>query len=143
MRLIDLSLPLHTGMPVYPGDPEPVISLIHTIERNGWELRRLEINAHDGTHVNVPSHMIVGAKCLDEYVLADFCGPARIYAPELAMSAAEGVIFADCNIEAALAECNGRVSGARGAAVRLGIPQSTLDSKIKALKINKYRFRKS
>jgi formate hydrogenlyase transcriptional activator len=42
-------------------------------------------------------------------------------------------------IEAALAECNGRP---RGAAAKLGIPQSTLDSKIKALKINKHRFRK-
>ena len=45
-------------------------------------------------------------------------------------------------IEAALAESEGRVSGPRGAAARLGIPQSTLDSKIKALKINKHRFRK-
>lgn len=36
--------------------------------------------------------------------------------------------------EAALAERNGRVSGPRGAAVKLGIPQSTLDSKIKARK---------
>jgi transcriptional regulator with GAF, ATPase, and Fis domain len=46
-------------------------------------------------------------------------------------------------IEAALAECSGRVSGPRGAAARLGIPQSTLDSKIKTLKINKHRFRKA
>ena len=45
-------------------------------------------------------------------------------------------------IEAALAETNGRVSGPRGAAAKLGIPQSTLDSKIKALKINKQRFRR-
>jgi transcriptional regulator with GAF, ATPase, and Fis domain len=45
-------------------------------------------------------------------------------------------------IEAALAECNGRVSGPRGAAVVLGIPQSTLDSKIKALKIDKQRFKR-
>ena len=45
-------------------------------------------------------------------------------------------------IEAALAESNGRVSGPLGAAAKLGIPQSTLDSKIKALKINKQRFRK-
>src|SRR5271166_5307559 len=45
-------------------------------------------------------------------------------------------------IEAALAESNGRVSGPRGAAVKLGIPQSTLDSKIRALKINKHQFRK-
>jgi transcriptional regulator with GAF, ATPase, and Fis domain len=46
-------------------------------------------------------------------------------------------------IEAALAETHGRVSGTSGAAARLGIPQSTLDSKIKALKIDKHRFRKS
>jgi DNA-binding NtrC family response regulator len=46
-------------------------------------------------------------------------------------------------IESALSETNGRVSGPRGAAAKLGIPQSTLDSKIKALKINKQRFRRS
>lgn len=46
-------------------------------------------------------------------------------------------------IEAALVESKGRVSGPLGAAAKLGIPQSTLDSKIKSLKINKYRFRKS
>ncbi len=45
-------------------------------------------------------------------------------------------------IEAALAESRGKVSGPSGAAARLGIPQSTLDSKIKNLKIDKYRFRR-
>jgi transcriptional regulator with GAF, ATPase, and Fis domain len=44
-------------------------------------------------------------------------------------------------IEAALAEAQGRVSGPSGAAAKLGIPSSTLDSKIKALKINKHRFK--
>jgi formate hydrogenlyase transcriptional activator len=44
-------------------------------------------------------------------------------------------------IEAALRESGGQVSGASGAAARLGIPGSTLDSKIRALKINKNRFR--
>jgi formate hydrogenlyase transcriptional activator len=46
-------------------------------------------------------------------------------------------------IEEALAASNGRVSGPLGAATRLGIPQSTLDSKIKTLRINKHQFRKS
>jgi PAS domain S-box-containing protein len=44
-------------------------------------------------------------------------------------------------IEAALAEAQGQVSGPTGAAARLGIPASTLDSKIKALKINKHRYK--
>jgi transcriptional regulator with GAF, ATPase, and Fis domain len=44
-------------------------------------------------------------------------------------------------IEAALRECGGRVYGPSGAAARLGIPRTTLESKIKSLKINKNRFR--
>ena len=43
-------------------------------------------------------------------------------------------------IEAALAETCGRVSGPLGAARRLGIPGSTLDSKIRSLGIDKRRF---
>ena len=43
-------------------------------------------------------------------------------------------------IEAALRECEGRVYGPSGAASRLGIPRSTLESKIRALKINKSYF---
>ena len=46
-------------------------------------------------------------------------------------------------IEAALVESKGRVSGPSGAAAKLGIPQSTLDSKIKSLKINKQHFKTS
>jgi len=44
-------------------------------------------------------------------------------------------------IEAALAESRGRVAGSTGAAAKLGIPPSTLESKIKNLKISKSRFR--
>ena len=44
-------------------------------------------------------------------------------------------------IEAALAETKGRVSGPRGAAAKLRIPASTLESKIRALGINKHRFK--
>ena len=44
-------------------------------------------------------------------------------------------------IGAALAETKGRVSGPYGAAAKLGIPPSTLESKIKSLNINKYRFK--
>jgi len=43
-------------------------------------------------------------------------------------------------IEEALAECKGRVSGLTGAAAKLGMPASTLDSKIKSLHIDKRRF---
>jgi PAS domain S-box-containing protein len=44
-------------------------------------------------------------------------------------------------IEAALSECGGRVYGPFGAASRLGMPRSTLESKIRSLKIDKDRFK--
>ena len=44
-------------------------------------------------------------------------------------------------IEAALAESRGRVSGLSGAAAKLGIPPSTLDHRVKALKISKSQFK--
>jgi formate hydrogenlyase transcriptional activator len=44
-------------------------------------------------------------------------------------------------IEEALAQSAGRVSGAKGAATRLGLPSTTLESRIKRLGIDKYRFR--
>ncbi len=44
-------------------------------------------------------------------------------------------------IEAALAESQGRVSGANGAAKKLGIPRQTLDARIASLSIDKQRFK--
>jgi formate hydrogenlyase transcriptional activator len=44
-------------------------------------------------------------------------------------------------IEVALAETRGRILGPDGAATRLGVPRTTLESKIKSLRIDKYRYR--
>jgi transcriptional regulator with GAF, ATPase, and Fis domain len=44
-------------------------------------------------------------------------------------------------IEYALADCRGRIGGPSGAAAKLGIPRSTLESKIKALGIRKSQFK--
>jgi formate hydrogenlyase transcriptional activator len=46
-------------------------------------------------------------------------------------------------IESALAGSRGRVAGADGAAARLGIPRSTLESKIRLLRIDKQRFKRN
>ena len=44
-------------------------------------------------------------------------------------------------IQSALVETKGRIAGRNGAAARLGLPPSTLESKIRALKIDKHRYR--
>ncbi len=44
-------------------------------------------------------------------------------------------------IEAALADCGGQTGGPAGAAVKLGLPRQTLDSRIKSLGIDRHRFK--
>jgi arylformamidase len=104
MRVIDLTLPLYTGMPVYPGDPEASIERIQTIEREGWNLTRLKINSHDGTHVNVPSHMVETGKSLDDIALENFFGPAQLYESPKDIEPGCGVIFHSKNIPFDIAE---------------------------------------
>lgn len=46
-------------------------------------------------------------------------------------------------IEAALAKCKGRISGPTGAAEKLGMAPTTLNSEIKALRTNKHQYKAS
>jgi len=78
MRVIDLSMPITDGMPVYPGDPEVKVKVAHTYETHSWELRQLSMGSHTGTHVDAPSHMHPGAATLDELPLERFFGASRV-----------------------------------------------------------------
>jgi len=75
---------------------------------------------------------------IDENWLARESGQARPASQPLSDML---VIQAREMIEAALAESGGQVSGPSGAAAKLGMPPSTLESKIKSLKINKHLFK--
>ena len=99
MKTIDLSVPLFDQMPVYPGDPEVIIKEIHTLDKEGWRLRELTLTTHIGTHVNVPSHMVVEGENLDQINLEKFFGSAVIYRPGVSWDNATGLIFRDHNID--------------------------------------------
>jgi formate hydrogenlyase transcriptional activator len=62
---------------------------------------------------------------------------------ETQQSTPEGSSGLKAEIEAALRDTAGRVSGPEGAAARLGVPATTLESRIQSLKINKHQFFKS
>src|SRR5580704_16844013 len=72
----------------------------------------------------------------------ELSGPLQV--SRAGILAADKIEFADRErkaIEAALAECQGRVSGPHGAAAKLGIPHQTLESKIANFGIDKRRFK--
>lgn len=77
--------------------------------------------------------------CVDEAWLSSDAGQSSSKLPTFEETAKE-----NCErpiIEAALAKSRGRVAGPNGAAAQLRIPPSTLESKIRGLKINKDRFK--
>lgn len=91
-------------MPVYPGDPEVLIQEIHTIEKEGWNLRNMTFTTHIGTHVNVPYHMNKIGKRLDSYPLERFIGEAHLYGEDVSFNTNIGVIFSTCNITKEIAD---------------------------------------
>ncbi|MBI5614025.1 cyclase family protein [Candidatus Gottesmanbacteria bacterium] len=104
MTIIDLSQELFDKMPVYPGDPEVEIKKIHTLDREGWNLRQMTLTTHIGTHVNVPSHMTSNGKNLDAYTLESFIAPSLIYKEGIRYEKANGLLFRDQNVDQRIAD---------------------------------------
>lgn len=90
-------------MPVYPGDPELVLKLIQTYATDGWNMRRIEMNLHDGTHVNAPIHMNPNGKSLDDLSLDRFVGPCMLYQEDMSFNPNVGVLFVSHHIDMPLA----------------------------------------
>lgn len=99
MKFIDLTQPVYSGMPVYPGDPEVDVKVVQTLEKDGWLMRTIHMPTHVGTHVNVPAHAVKKGKTLDDYDMDRFCGSAVVYGKDEDISRKLGVIFRDQNID--------------------------------------------
>lgn len=78
MQVIDLSHPITTGMPVYPGATSPLLTTISTVATHGYRERRITLYSHTGTHVDAPAHMLAGARTLDAMDIQQFVGPSCV-----------------------------------------------------------------
>ncbi|GAB3621733.1 cyclase family protein [Glutamicibacter endophyticus] len=77
-ELIDLSHPIHTGMQVYPGDPQVTLRRAAELETDGFEVAELHLGSHSGTHMDAPLHLIADGSPIDRIPLEHCTGPARI-----------------------------------------------------------------
>jgi arylformamidase len=67
MEIIDISVPVRTGMVTYPGDPEVSHERVKAIaDGESANISKLELGVHTGTHVDAPNHFIEGAAGADE-----------------------------------------------------------------------------
>ncbi|MFF4648585.1 cyclase family protein [Streptomyces sp. NPDC001380] len=76
MRLLDLSQPIATGMPVYPGDPQVAVRPALTAAADGVNVLHLDLGSQSGTHVDAPFHIDDALPALDALPLERFTGPA-------------------------------------------------------------------
>ena len=77
-RAIDISLPVHAGMPVYRGNPPVRARRTMTLAREGVTLSEYCLGSHTGTHVDAPIHFIEGGVGIDGLDLDRFHGPAWV-----------------------------------------------------------------
>jgi arylformamidase len=79
-RVVDLTLPLHNGMPTYPVPWHPLFEMVqlgrHAVE--GRESRRVTIGTHTGTHCDAPAHLVPGGATLESLPLEVLVGPATV-----------------------------------------------------------------
>jgi formate hydrogenlyase transcriptional activator len=123
-------------------------------ERTGKRIDRVDRESLNTlTHYHWPGNIRELANVIERAVILSDGGVLRIsasiFGDELPLAAAGNASNEAGNqisaqerqlIEKALAESNGHVAGPRGAASRLGLSASTLESKIRRLGIDKYRF---
>lgn len=78
MALVDLSHPLESGMPVYPGSDPVRIERENSIPTGGSRVTAIDFETHVGTHVDAPSHVIPDGRTLSDFDLSAFEFDARL-----------------------------------------------------------------
>jgi len=77
-RIIDITVPISPSTPIFPGDPEPSIESVCTIEKDGCAVSRLSFGSHTGTHVDAPSHVLKDGLAVDSLNLESLMGQAVV-----------------------------------------------------------------
>jgi kynurenine formamidase len=74
-RVVDLSVPLDDGTPVYPGDPPVRLAPAATIAHDGYNLLAVHMGSQSGTHCDAPRHFRDDGPSIDALDLRLFTGP--------------------------------------------------------------------
>lgn len=82
-QLIDISVPLQEGIPIWPGSVGVRVSRTMLLEEGDpANVTRLDFDVHVGTHVEAALHFIAGGQGVDDIPLDVLIGPARVaYVP--------------------------------------------------------------
>ncbi|WP_440947287.1 cyclase family protein [Methanosarcina sp. T3] len=77
-KILDITVPISSSTPIFPGDPEPSIERFLTLEKDGCAVSRLSFGSHTGTHVDAPSHVLKGGLPVDSLAIESLIGEAVV-----------------------------------------------------------------
>lgn len=79
MRIYDVSLPIRSGMVVWPGDADVVVETVRSqADGSRANVSAARLGLHTGTHVDAPCHFITGAAGVDSLALDALIGAAWV-----------------------------------------------------------------
>lgn len=78
-RIVDLTYPVTSEMLVYPGTERPTFQWVGRVNSEGFNMTRMTMLVHTGTHIDSPNHFLDGIQWIDEVSLDHFYGPAKLF----------------------------------------------------------------
>jgi kynurenine formamidase len=78
-RVVELSQPISSRIPLWPGDPKVVFRVVATMKKDGYYLRKFTIGEHSATHMNAANSFIEGdTTAITDYPAAQRVVPAAV-----------------------------------------------------------------
>ncbi|MCP3025963.1 cyclase family protein [Halobacillus sp. A5] len=78
MKMIDITQPVYEGMPVYKNKPEKQPNFKSSTNGHVTE-SRLELDAHTGTHIDAPLHMVNDGETFETISMNKLIGEAKVF----------------------------------------------------------------
>lgn len=78
-RIVDLSYPVSSDMLIYPNTERPIFQWLGRVNSEGYNLTKMTMLVHTGTHVDAPTHFLENVQSIDEIPLDAFFGVSRLY----------------------------------------------------------------
>ncbi|MEO8612469.1 MAG: cyclase family protein, partial [Chloroflexota bacterium] len=77
-KVVDLTQPLTTSIPIWPGDPAFEVEAWASYAKDGYFINRISIGEHSGTHWGTPNTFIEGARSADQIKPEELIAPAVV-----------------------------------------------------------------
>ncbi|HHV54211.1 MAG TPA: cyclase family protein [Firmicutes bacterium] len=77
-HVVELSHPIHEGIPCWPGDPRVEFAVVASFAREGYRLRRFSLGEHTATHLHAPAAFHPEGATIDTYPASSLVVPAVV-----------------------------------------------------------------